>query len=98
MSYDTWTRFALLDDIGRLKALLPDRQEWRMNQATLDRIGTHVHCNVPYPHKMHTESSLAGIPIVIREGMMDNKVGICTFNARGILVGYEVIEAFEEKI
>jgi hypothetical protein len=92
MSYDTWTRFSLLDDIGRIKALLPDRQEWRMNQATLERIGAY--CNADYPNKTHMESSLAGIPIVIRESMMDNRVGICTFNALGVLVDYEVIEAF----
>lgn len=90
MSYGP--RFALLDDIGRVKALLPDRQEWRMNQHTLEQIGKAY--NADSPGCIDAESSMAGIPIVIREGMLDNKVGICTYNALGILVNYEVIEAF----
>jgi hypothetical protein len=64
-----------------------------MNQHTLFAIGKA--CNADHPNSVETEPSLAGIPILIREGMMDNKVGICTYNALGILTRYEVIEAFK---
>jgi len=84
----------LFDDMARLKARMPYRNELRMNQNTFDRLGKVCGADIPDP-ALSGISSLEGTPIRLREYMYDNKIGIATFDDEGKEINYEVIDAFE---
>lgn len=86
----------LIDDMARLKARMPYRKEFRMNQNTLDRLKKVCRADIP-DYNCSGISSLMGTPIRLREYMYDNKIGIATFDDKGKEINYEVIDAFEVK-
>jgi hypothetical protein len=92
MSYGI--QIALFDAMERLRARLPYRMELRMNQHTLHRLEKVCRGDIPDP-PFAGLSSLVGTPIRIREYMYDNKVGVATYDDKGKITDYEIIEAFK---